>query len=61
MQCLISIRDERDEDRENHINEESNEDVKVDLGEDISSSGFLGHLAVSGKHVVSIDEREETF
>ena len=33
MQCLIGVRDEGDEDREDHIDEQRDEDVEIDLGE----------------------------
>ena len=42
VQCLIGVRDEGDEDREDHIDEQRDEDVEIDLGEYPGSSGHLG-------------------
>lgn len=59
MQCLVSIRYEGDEHREDNVDEEANEDVQVDLAEDIGRGGGLRHPLVCGKHVIAVDQREQ--
>ena len=61
MQCPIGVLNERDEDREYHINEQSYEDIEVDLGEDEDKCRRIGCQTVRCKHVITIDEGEETF
>ena len=56
MQCLVGIRDEGDEDREDDVDEQSYEDVEVDFGEDPGSLGRLRHHGVRVEHVVTVDQ-----
>ena len=59
--CLIiGVRDEGDKDREDHKDEQRDEGVEVDLGKHPGRNRRTRHLQVCGKHVVSIEQREQT-
>ena len=60
MQGLVGVGDQGDEHGQHHIDEQSDEDIEVDFGEDVGSSGCCGHSLVSSKHVVPIDKGEQT-
>ncbi len=61
MKSLIGVRDEGDEDRQNHVDEEADKDVQVDLPEDIGWGGHFRHAFISCVHVISVDQGEKTF
>lgn len=61
MQCPVGVLNERDEDREDHVDEERHKDVEVDFGEDVNKYRRIGCQAICGKHVITIDEGEKTF
>ena len=60
VECLIGVWDERDEDREDHIDEQRNEDIEVDLGENPGSIRWIRHHDIGVVHVITIDKGEET-
>ena len=59
VERLIGVRDETNEHTEDHVDEEGDEQVEVDLAEDPEGKGRLWHLLVSHVHVISIEEGEE--
>ena len=59
VERLIGVRDETNEHTEDHVDEEGDEQVEVDLAEDPESNRCLWHLLVSHVHVISIEEGEE--
>ena len=61
MLCPIGVLNERDKDRKYDVNEQSYKDIEVDLREDLDKSGRIGCQAVRCKHVITINEGEETF
>jgi len=59
---LIGVHDDGDEEREDYIDKEADEAVKIDSAIHPHRECFLhGDGTESGKHVVTIDEGKETF
>ena len=58
MEGLVRVGDERDEDREDHIDEQSDKNIEIDFGEDVSCLGSSGHPFVCSEHIISIDQGE---
>lgn len=57
---FIGASDEGDEEAEHHVDEETDEAVQVDLAEQPNQRTLLPHVCERHKHVVPIDEREQT-
>lgn len=57
---VIGVGDECDEKAEDHVDKEWHEGVEVDSAEHPHQAVLLLHVLKSGKHVVSIDQREQT-
>jgi len=59
LDSLVSSGDERDKQRQHHVDEEGDEGVQVHLAEQPHQSAALLHLRERHKHVVPVDEGEE--
>ena len=59
---LVRVHDDGDEERQHKVDEETNEGVKVDSAVDPNWWALMKvEVVEGGVHVVSIDERKETF
>lgn len=56
---LVGAGDEGDEEAEDHVDEEADEGVQVDLAEEPHQVTVLLHLGEGDEHIVPVDEREE--
>lgn len=56
---LVCVSDEGDEETEHHVDEERDEGVQIHSAEQPHHRVLLLKLGKCGKHVVSIDQREE--
>ncbi len=57
---VVGSGDERDEERQHHVDEERDEGVEIELTEHPHQRPALLQLRERGKHVVSINERKQT-
>lgn len=58
---LVGVHDDRDEQGEHHVDEQTDEEVEVDTAVDPDRQGpFHGDRVESGKHVVAVDQTEQT-
>lgn len=57
---VVGSGDERDEERQHHVDEERDEGVEIELTEHPHQRPALLQLREGGKHVVSINERKQT-
>lgn len=60
LDCVVCVGDDGDEEAEDHVYEERHKGVEVDSAEDPHQVVLLLHVLESGKHVVSVDQGEET-
>lgn len=58
---LVGIRDEGDEERQHHVDEEGDEGVEVGPAEEPHQRVFVLQLSEGGEHVVTVQQREQTF
>lgn len=56
---LVRSGDEGDEQRQDHVDEERDEGVQVDLAEEPHQRAAHLHLGERHKHVVTVDEGEQ--
>lgn len=56
----VGVRDDGDEEAEDHVDEERYEAVEVDPAKDPNQAALLLHVLEGGEHVVSVDQREQT-
>lgn len=57
---VIGVGDERDKKAKDHVDEERHKGVEVDPAEDPNQAALLLHVLEGGKHVVSVDQGEQT-
>lgn len=57
---LISVHNDGYEQAENDVDEQTDEDVEVNLGEGPNHCGIRRSGAESGEHVVAVDQTEQT-
>lgn len=57
---LIGVRDEGDEERQHHVNEQGDEGVEVRTTEEPHQRVFVLQLGEGGEHVVTVQQREQT-
>ena len=58
---VVGVGDEGDEEAEDHVDEERNKGVEVDPAESPHQAALLLHVLKGGEHIVSVDQREQTF
>lgn len=56
---LIGVRDESDEERQHHVDEQGDEGVEVCPAEEPHQSVFVLQLCEGGEHVVTVQQREQ--
>lgn len=56
----VGVGDECDKKAEDHVDEERYEAVEIDPAEDPNKAALLLHVLKGGKHVVPVDQREQT-
>lgn len=56
---VVGVGDDCDEEAEDHVDEERHKAVEVDSAENPHEAALLLHVLEGGKHVVSVDQREE--
>ena len=56
---LVGAGDEGDEEAEDHVDEEADEGVQVDLAEEPHQVAVLLHFGEGNEHIVPVDEGEE--
>lgn len=61
LHSLVCIADDTNEQTEDHVNEQRDEGVKVNLAEYPGGVTLSIHLSKRHEHVVSIDQREHAF
>lgn len=57
---VIGVCDDCDEKAEDHVDEERDKGIEVDPAEDPHQATLLLHVLKGGKHVVSVDQGEQT-
>lgn len=57
---VIGVGNKCDKKAEDHVDEERHKGVEVDSAEDPHQTALLIHVLEGGKHVVSVDQREQT-
>lgn len=57
---VVGVSDDCDEKAEDHVDEERDKGIKVNSAENPHQAAFLLHVFKGGKHVVSIDQGEQT-
>lgn len=56
---VVGVGDDCDEEAEDHVDEERHKGVEVDSAEDPHHAALVHHVLEGGKHVVSVDQREQ--
>lgn len=56
----VSVGDDGDKKAEDHVDEERYKAVEIDPAEDPNQAALLLHVLKGGKHVVPVDQREQT-
>lgn len=56
---VIGVRDDCDEEAEDHVDEERYEGVEVDPAEDPNQAALVLHVLEGGIHVVPVDQGEQ--
>lgn len=56
---LIGVRDEGDEERQHHVDEQGDEGVEVGPAEEPHQNVFVLQLCEGGEHVVTVQQREQ--
>ena len=57
---VVGVRDERDEERQHHVDEEGDEGVEVGPAEQPHHGVLVLQLGEGGEHVVAVEQREQT-
>lgn len=58
---VVGVGDDGDEEAEDHVDEKRHKGVEVDPAESPHQAALLLHVLKGGEHVVSVDQREQTF
>ena len=57
---VVGVGDDGDEEAEDHVDEERDKSIEVDPAEHPHHAALLLHVLKGGKHVIPVDQREET-
>lgn len=57
---VVGVSDDRDEKAEDHVDEERHKGIEVDSAEHPHQAALLLHVTEGGKHVVTVDQGEQT-
>lgn len=57
---FVGVCDDCDEKAEDHVYEEGDKGVEIDSAVNPHQAALLLHVLEGGKHVVSVDQREQT-
>ena len=59
LDCFVGVHDEGNEEGQDDVDEQRDKRVEVDAREPPDQHGTFAHSGESGKHVVSVDQREQ--
>lgn len=57
----VGVGDDRDEKAEDHVDKERYKGVEIDPAENPNQAALLLHVFEGGKHVIPVDQGEQTF